>query len=62
VDLPERLSGRTSSAACTSGTLSIIVLADCCPCTQIKLRAGTHNVHTRYPLEAANDLNYNIFS
>ena len=35
VDFPERLSGRTSSAARTPGTPSIIMLPDHCPWTQI---------------------------
>jgi len=43
VDVPERMSDRTSSAARTSGTPSIIMSPDHCPWTQIRLGAGTRN-------------------
>jgi hypothetical protein len=46
VDFPERMSGRTPSAARTSGTPSIIMSPDHRPWTQIRLGAGTHNVNT----------------
>ena len=43
VDFPERMSGRTSSAARTPGTPSIIMSPDPRPWTQIRLGAGTRN-------------------
>ena len=42
-DFPERLSGRTLSAARTPGTPSIIMSPDPRPWTQIRLGAGTRD-------------------
>jgi hypothetical protein len=50
VDFPERLSGRTPSAARTSGTPSIIMSPDHRPWTQIRLGAGTRNDVSRTTL------------
>lgn len=46
----------------TSGIPSIIMSPDSCPWTQIRLGAGTRNVHTCYSPEAADDLNHNVFA
>src|SRR6476619_1070346 len=59
----ERMSGRTPSAARTSGTPSIIMSPDPRPWTQIRLGTGKRNVNTNsVSQEAADDLNHNVFT